>query len=320
MTTRSTITETRKTTARLGFAGRIAICGLFVVLAAGVLVGCGKSEEELDRQRMAEEEIRLRETEGPALSSVVMDSLRTLARRYKVTREEYWDGKGGVLANEFVEVWYPPGKATVTHGMYTLGILMEARDKTRRYFGDSPDRSLKVVCAMSMASFNQKTGREWWAYYKIDEDKIYYQPIDVLFNRNLLDIAVARGYYEWSVGRMSGDKAPAWLRHGLASLLSDEDILLETQLGEFPDGDLKMNVDEIEGALDNIDNKKYYRIASYNAFRMVRKLVAGSEREKMLEALRLMGEGADLSKAFESAYGLSYEEVTSSALSFKVNR
>jgi hypothetical protein len=320
MNTGTPITEIKKQVTSPGFAGRMAKRGLFVVLVAGLLAGCGKSGEELERQRLAEEEIRHSETAGPEISSEIMDSLRTMALRYKVTREEYWEGTGGVLANEFVEVWYPPGKNTVTHGMYALGQLMEARSKTLRYFGSAPDRPLKTICATSMESFNQKTGREWWSYYNIEEDEIYYQPIKVLFQRNLLDIAVARGYYEWSVGVLSGNKAPLWLRQGLSSLLSDEDVILEEQLKEFPGDNIKMSLDEIEGALGRIDNKKYYRFALYNAFRMVRKLAAGTGRDKMLEAVGLMGEGADFSDAFETVYGLSYEEVTAGALNFKVDR
>ena len=106
----------------------------------------------------------------------------------------------------------------------------------------------------------------------------------------------------------------------MASLLSDEDVHLETQLKEFPGEKIKMNLDEIEGALGRIENKKYYRIALYNAFRMVRKLAAGSGRDKVLEAVKLMGEGSGRSDAFEKAYGMSYEDVTADALSFKVNQ
>lgn len=320
MSIKSSNFEIKQPVVLWGFVGRAAKLGLCLALIAGLLAGCGKSEEELDRQRLAAEEIRHRETTGPELSSEVMDSLRTMSLRYNVTREEYWEGTGGVLANEFVEVWYPPGKATVTHGMSALAQLMEARNKTLRYFGRAPDRSLKTICAMSMESFNQKTGREWWCYYSIKKDEIYYQPIEVIFQRKLLEIAVARGYYEWSVGRLSGDKAPLWLRHGLASLLSDEDVILETNLKEFPGEKINMSLDEIEGALGRIDNKKYYRIAMYNAFRMVRKLAAGSGRDQMLEAVKLMGEGSGRSDAFESAYGKTYEQLTADALSFKVNQ
>jgi hypothetical protein len=291
-----------------------------VLIVAVLIAGCGKGGDEPDRQQTAAEEIRRRETAGPPLSDEVMDSLRTLAVRYNVTREEYWEGKGGVLGNEILEVWYPPGKTTVTHGMHTLAEMMKARDKTRRYFGQAPDESLKVVCAMSMASYREKTGREWWVYGKVDNNEIYLQPIEVLYQRTLLDIAISRCYFEWAVGRLSGDRAPAWLRHGLASLLSDEDWVLENQLNEFPDERINMTLADVESGLHNFVDKKSYRVALYNAFRMTRTLAAGSAREKLLETIRMMGTGADAAAAFEDVYGSTYGDLTAGALDFKVNR
>lgn len=291
-----------------------------VVVAAAAIAGCGESQEETDRRQMVEEQIRHKETAGPPLSDQVVDSLRVMSRRYNVTREEYWDGKGGVLANDHFEVWYPPGKVTVTHGMYTLAGLAEARKRSVRYFGRAPDRLLKAVCAMSMNSFNQQTGREWWAYYRLDDDEIYFQPVEVLYNRNLLDIAVARGYYEWSIGRLSGGSAPHWLRHGMASVLSDEGLLLEEQLEEFPGENVKMTLAEIEGALSRVEYRKYYRIAAYNAFRLARRLAVGPDRARMAEAMRRMGEGESLEAAFEAAYGKPYDDLIAAALDFKVNR
>jgi hypothetical protein len=173
---------------------------------------------------------------------------------------------------------------------------------------------------MTMESYNQVTGREWWLYYKLEGNVIHFQPVDVLYSRKLLDIAVARGYYEWSIGEMTRGEAPLWLRNGLASLLSDEDWLLENQLSEFPGETIKMTLKEIEDALEDFASKKQYRIAAYNAFRMVRKLVAGSGRDRMVEAVRMMGEGRDLPQAFEAAWGKPYDAVVETALSFKVTK
>lgn len=287
---------------------------------AVALAGCGKSEEQKAREQMAAEEIRHRETAGPPLSDQVLDTLRAMAGRYDISRDEYWPGEGGVVANQFVEVWYPPGKTTVTQGVFTLARLEDARKKTERYFGRSPEGPLKAVCEMTMESYNQITGREWWVYYKLEGNEIHFQPIDVLFGRKLLDIAVSRAYYEWSIGEMTRGEAPQWLLNGLASFLADEDWLLENQLREFPGDTIRMTAGEIDGALERQDNKKQYRIAAYIAFRMVRKLVAGSGRERVVEAVRLMGEGKDLPHAFEAAWGKPYDTVVETALSFRVNR
>lgn len=291
-----------------------------VIAASGLLAACGGGgERDADAQKR-EAEIRHRETTGPPLADAILDTLRAMVRRYNVTRDEYWPGTGGVLANEFVEVWYPPGKTTVTQGMLTLARLEEARKKTGRYFEQAPEGPLKAVCAMRMEDYNEATGREWWVYYRLEGDELQFQPIDVLFGRKLFEIAVPRGYYEWSIGRMTRGQAPLWMRNGLASLLSDEDPILETQLREFPNDNVKMSVEQVENALRRVEDKKTYRIAAYNAFRMVRRLVAGSGREKMVEAVRLMGEGEKLERAVERAWGEPYDSVVETAASFRVNR
>ena len=93
---------------------------VFCLLAAILLVGCSGQKSEQEQQRTAERLLRERSgktDEGPRVPQNVADSLRVLKKRYEITRDEYWLNKGGVLANEHYELWYPPGPVTVTHGM-----------------------------------------------------------------------------------------------------------------------------------------------------------------------------------------------------------
>ena len=110
------------------------------------------------------------------------------------------------------------------------------------------------------------------------------------------------------------------MKHGLASYLSDEELILEKQLAEFPDEKIKMSEDEINVALNNPEIKKSYRFALYNSYRMVRTLVAGTGRDKMVETIRLLGEGSGPADAFQTAYGESWDDLLARVQSFKVNQ
>jgi hypothetical protein len=300
---------------RTSFIARLFV----VVLAAGVFVACAKEQDSQQRRERLAMANRGISDERRAPPGDVLDSLRVMKARFGITREEYWDGQGGVLANDFFELWYPPGGTTVTHGMYAFKSLFEARKKFRDIFGVDPDDHLKVICAANMLSYREKTGYDWWVYSKVDDDQIYFQPVDILYQRTLADMAVARGYYEWGILRLSRHKAPEWLTQGLASLLSDEGTILEQMMREFPEDDVKMTLKRINSGLDKESDRETYRVAVYNAFRMVRRLAARYGRDKVAETILLMGRGEDRKTAFEKAFGEPYDDVVDYAMEFKVN-
>ena len=69
---------------------------------------------------------------GPQLSETILDTLRRLKKTHNVTRDEQWPGQGGVLGNDFFEVWYPEGVTMITHGMRVVDDMMHARAKFAR--------------------------------------------------------------------------------------------------------------------------------------------------------------------------------------------
>lgn len=289
------------------------------VVLACVLVGCGGEGDDSERKRaeIAYDKLDQVREEG-RLGEEVLDSLRAMKTRFNITRDEYWGGRGGVLANDFFELWYPAGGVTVTHGMYAFGELVEAKQRFNRLFGQDPGDHLKVVCAATMLSYTEDTGLEWWVYSKIKEDEIHYQPIDVLFQRHLGEVAVRRGYYEWGISKLSGGRAPQWLLQGFSSLLSDEEWFLENNLVEFPNQEVKMEPKDVESGLGKKGDKKTYRFALYNAFRMVRRLSAEYGNDKIIEAIRFMGEGDKPESAFAEAFGRPYSEVLAHIAAFTV--
>jgi hypothetical protein len=290
------------------------------VLAVALLAGCGKNEqkERGEREQLVREKLK-REYKAGVLTETVMDSLRAMKERFGITRDEYWDKDGGVLANDFLELWYPPGPVTVTHGMYAFQQLVAARARFQRLFGRDPADHLTVVCGPSMPEFTDDTGLEWYVYSRVTNDEIYYQPIDVLFVRKLGEVAVRRGYYVWGIHRLSKGQSPHWFEEGMASLLADEDKFLEMQLKEFPDSPVKMSIGDIETALRKKDDRKMYRIALYDSWRMVRRLVAAHGNDKIAEVVLHMERGEKRDKAFETVFGQPYDRVVGYALDFKVN-
>jgi hypothetical protein len=287
---------------------------------AAILLSCGGDGEMTreERDAAALEKVEGTDRKGKLFEDV-LDSLRAKKERYRITRDQYWAGRGGVLANDFFELWYPPGGATVDHGMYAFGLLVGAKKKFHRSVGRDPGDRVTIFCSSSMESFTEQTGIEWWLYSRIDGDEIHYQPIEILFLRNLADVAVPRSYHEWGIIKLSGGRAPHWFTEGMSSLLADEEFFLEAQLEEFQGENLKMTYEQIDSAFDKKNDKKAYRIAAYNAFRMARRLVAAHGREKTAEVMELMGEGESAKAAFEEAYGQPYDDLMEYVLTFTVN-
>jgi len=206
---------------------------LLLVAIGAVAAGCGNDQSSeggappdhapLDRFGQVQEERQLTQTE--------MDTLRSFKKRLRVTRDQYWDDRGGVLGNEWLTVWYPAGNLTPMHGMAVFDRVDRAREQARLLFGRVPAAMLTIVCSASMDSYGEETGREWWHYSRIEGDKIVLQPVATIAMRGLIEIVPAREYYEWTIGKLSERKAPRWVEEGFASLISGE----RDVVGHYPD-------------------------------------------------------------------------------------
>ncbi|MFH1754611.1 MAG: hypothetical protein ABIA59_02800, partial [Candidatus Latescibacterota bacterium] len=249
----------------------------------------------------------------------VMDSLRVKKKRYNITLDTYWEDKGGILANDFVEVYYPAGQMMVTHAMYALEQIVFARDKCRTYWGSMPNHKLKLICTAEMEDFKEVTRLDWWRYSKIEGDQITFQPIYILFQRQLGEVAIAHEYHEWAIGRLAAGKAPRLLVEGLASHLSGEAKILAKQLSVIPEEDRNMSPDEVEKTLLKESRKDRSRVAYYHAHRLVVGIIFQHGQESLQLVIKRLGEGVELDEAFREACNKSYEAVLLEVKDYKGN-
>ena len=252
------------------------------------------------------------------LNATEIDTLRRWKSELGVTRDEYWDGRGGVLANGWAEVWYPPGSLTVSHGMHVFKRVGAARSRTRILFGRVPDVRLTIICSTTLQSYSKETGYQWWQYARIEDERITFQPVIVLAKRGLVDIAPDREYYRWAIRRLSDDESPVWLEHGFASVLAGEGKVLKDNLVEFPDDPVLRPLDAVEKALKKYNVKKDSRIAGYNAFKTAEKLVSQHGEAAVAQMIAALGDGSSLDSASKRHLGEPWDDAVTSAVSWQI--
>jgi len=300
---------------------RIVTWAVLVVLACASLLSCSKSEEPatVAEQHQLPDELTPEERERPSwyppenplggLSLDVLDTLRVRKKLHKITRDQYWQDRGGVLANDDFEVWYPRGRTTVTHGMRMFDEIMPAKRKFESVFGRAPAEPVVVLIPQELDVYQEWTGQDYWHYSQIRGDTLVFQPIYILVKRGLATIGVTHEYFQWAIGRLTGHGAPRWLEEGLASYYSDEAEILKAQMLEFPERRDDMTVDIVEGILDVQEEKGATRIAYYRSYLMVQQLVDTYGEPKVVEVVTLLAEGRALDEAFRGAFGKSYQDV-----------
>jgi len=281
-------------------------------LAAGLLGwGCGEKKEPAKRVTYVPPPAFDRN-----LNATELDSLVQMKVSYQVTRDEYWDGYGGVFGNAAIEVWYPTGRVNALPGAAVLKQMEMARRNTMKLFGHAPSTRLTVVCSGNLEMFRAATGRDWWNYSLIKGDTLNLQsPMD-LFTRGLLMIVAPREYYEWAIGELANHRAPRWLEEGLASLLAKEAAVLENQTTEFGEQGTTLSFRDLESTLGSDDDRIPSRRAHYNAYRMVEKLALTRGQPAVLAFVLACGEEKNLDAASTRAFGAGYDAIVEEARSW----
>lgn len=255
----------------------------------------------------------------PTVRGEVLDSLRAKKARFGITQDRYWEDRGGVLANEYFEVWYPAGAVTVTHGMYVFEELMPARRTFEEFFGDAPLELLVIRCSPDLDAYTRETGREWWYYAEIKGDSMTLSPVWILSKRGISPVAIPHEYHQWAVRKLTRNGAPRWLEEGLASYLSGEGDVLLNQMYEFADGDISMTPERIEAVLQGEEDRRAARIAYYRAYRMVKQLIETYGEDRFKQAVVRIGEGKSLDEAFMAEVQRNYAGVLEDAVQYTVD-
>ena len=282
---------------------------VFVAMLAVVFASCAKKEAA--KETHAAKRYSVPKGLDRELNESELDSLRQMKATHRVTRDEYWDGYGGVFASNEFEVWYPDGKVNGLQGMAMLKLAAEARAKTIKVFGKAPAERVVIVCAGDIDVYTASTGRQWWQYSRIVGDTISIQPPITLHTRRMLGIVGPREYYEWAVIKLSQGKAPRWVQEGVASYLAGEAPILEDLRQDF--GDDQMSVRAMESALEKENDRQTSRRAYYHAYRTVESIAKAHGDQALGRFVVLLGEKGDADAASKEAFGQPFDDVVDAA-------
>jgi hypothetical protein len=306
-----------------GIAGRRA--GACIVACAGLAValwGCEKGGEQEAETAKTKEAPRyiVPAVLDRELNPTELDSLRMMKESQKITRDEYWDDYGGVLANDVVEVWYPDGKVNILQGVAMLKHAVAARKKLDAVFGRAPERRAVIICSGNVEVYTWATGRDWWTYSTIRGDTISLQaPID-LHTRGLLPVVGPREYFEWAIIQLSGGNAPRWVQEGFASYLAGEAVILEDMRQDFVAlGSIAIPPAETERVLGVETDRRESRRACYNAYRMTEEIAKKHGEPALAAWVNAMATNGDLDATATGAFGVGYEALLAESMAWSAS-
>jgi hypothetical protein len=286
---------------------------LVLTVAVAAVSSCDKNKEQQAQNFNYEKPPEV----DRALNQTELDSLRSMKITHHVTRDEYWDMKGGVVANDRLEIWYSSRKIFVLQAMAVLKQMDMMADQVKKTFGKVPSQRLIVLTAPDLATFQRSTGKDWWHYSLIKGDTLSMQTPMTLYMRGLLPVAARREYCRWALGHFTQGKAPQWLVWGMAAYLGNERDVFRGQRKEYATQPLRMDLNEINQALEKENDRIPTRRAMYNAYLMVNQLVEANGMPSVAAFVLAFGEEKDANAASQRVFKKSYDEVLAQAQAWK---
>lgn len=286
------------------------------LLCALGAASCGKKDDHDHTQDQKIDIERLPEFDRP-LNQTELDSLRAMKITHRITRDEYWDMKGGVIANDRIEVWYSNRKIYALQAVAVLKQMDQVADNIQKHFGRLPAEQLVVVCAPNLETFRNATGLDWWHYALIKGDTLSMQTPMTLYMRGLLQVAARREYSRWALGHFTRDRAPQWVVWGMAAYLGGERDVFRGQRKEYAKVELRMEPEAIERHLELQDDRLEVRRALYNAYLMVNQLVETNGMPSVAAFILALGEEPDADAAARRAFSKSFADVLAQAQGWK---
>ncbi len=270
-----------------------------LLILALVLGGCGKESKD---EKTAEQEFR------------IPDSLLSPLDGYKLTRDYYHPISGGVMANARFELHYPPGDIARYVAVKSFGAALDAYKKISRDIGAPADGRVYMIGSKDLDEYTFLTRKEWWYYGSVTGDTIYFEPLDIMLKRTILEIGITNKIAQVALNRRSKGQIPNWLREGLASHVAEEGVILSYQIVQFrKEGIYEMNPspEDMEKTLEEAYDMPSTRIAFYNAYLMAENLLSISDMGHAMEFIDYLGEGKDLDTASRKAFGMDYSSLLS---------
>jgi hypothetical protein len=283
---------------------------LALVAAIAAISACEKNKNQQAQQKFDYE--KPPEVDR-ALTPTEIDSLRSMKITHRVTRDEYWDLKGGVIENDRFTIWYSNRKIYVLQAMALLKQMDMEADQVKKTFGALPTEKLVVLTAPSLDVFQKATGKDWWNYSSIKGDTLSMQTPMTLYMRGLLQVAARREYCRWSLGHLTQGKAPQWLVWGMSAYLAGEKDVFLGQRKEYATQELRMDVGEINQVLEKENDRIPTRRAMYNAYLMVNQLVQSNGMPAVAAFMLALPQEKDANAASQRVFKKSYDEVLTQA-------
>jgi hypothetical protein len=271
-----------------------------MLILALMLGACGKESKD---EKTAEKDFR------------IPDSLLSPLDRFKLTRDDYHPIDGGVMANAEIELHYPPGDIARYVAVKSFGAARDAYAKVRNAIGAPAEGRVYIIGAKDLDEYLFLTRKEWWYYGVVRGDTIYFEPLDVMLKRTILETGMAQKIAQVALNRRSAGRIPYWLKEGLASHVADEGVMLRYQIVQFrKEGiyDMNPSPEEIEKTLEEAYDMPSTRIAFYNAYLMTQNLLSMSDMGSAIEFIDHLGEGKDLDTASREVYGMDYSSLLKS--------
>lgn len=270
------------------------VVSVFVLFGSG----CGKDSEE-SGERASSDTFR------------IPDTMLSLKESFKLTRDEYHPVKGGVLANQEIELHYPPSSGAKMISFKSFEYAWEAYRNVSSMIEKPADGKIVLIGTKDLDEYRFLTRKEWWYYGTNKGDTIYFEPFGIMLQRGIAKIAITQKMAQAALSRLSRGGIPNWLREAVASYTAGERDILENQIYEFYYRKMEVNPtpELIETELEIGQDRAMSRISFFAAYRMLEKALEFSSMDDVMKFIALLGEGRSRDEASKESFGMDYGEL-----------
>jgi hypothetical protein len=279
---------------------------LIVLLGAALAVSAGCDGDNKD------------DTAGDDGKFRIPDSLLSPIEGYKLKVDDYHPVNGGVMANDDIELHYPPKEIARFIAVKSFGEIHKGYRKVVKQIGRPVDGRVVIIGAADFDEYRVMTRKEWWYYAWIKGDTIYSEPLDILLKRwdpitgmTLVEIGLTQRMAQLALDGLSSGRIPIWMKEAAASYVAGERPVLHQQVFQFADmlEGWAPSVEELEDHILAGNDMQMSRLSYFFVYRMLENLLEKYEFRNVTGFARRLGDGASLDEASRGEFGMSYEEM-----------